>query len=78
MRLCSKNPTADANQQMCELRGLALFAGKADCVRCHEIENDYALFVDFKHHNLGVGYQPDLLRYDDLGLGGISNSGLNL
>ncbi|MFQ5657972.1 MAG: cytochrome-c peroxidase [Candidatus Methylomirabilales bacterium] len=43
-------------------RGLALFRGKARCVRCHTGPN----FTDEKFHNTGVGlYQPspDLGRY---------------
>jgi len=44
-------------------RGLALFEGKARCVRCHTP----GTFTDEQFHNLGVGMvkpQPDLGRYD--------------
>lgn len=43
-------------------RGLALFWGKAGCVRCHTGPN----FTDEKFHNIGVGlyqHDPDLGRY---------------
>lgn len=43
-------------------RGLALFGGKARCVRCHTGFN----FTDEGYHNLGVGMEkenPDLGRY---------------
>jgi cytochrome c peroxidase len=43
-------------------RGLALFEGKANCVRCHAGFN----FTDESYHNLGVGMEsdkPDLGRY---------------
>jgi len=36
-------------------RGLALFIGPAQCVRCHEIGADSALFSDSQFHNLSVG-----------------------
>lgn len=44
------------------LRGLALFEGKARCVRCHTGFN----FTDEGYHNIGVGMdkeRPDLGRY---------------
>jgi cytochrome c peroxidase len=43
-------------------RGLALFEGKANCVRCHAGFN----FTDESYHHLGVGMErpePDLGRY---------------
>lgn len=43
-------------------RGLALFEGKANCVRCHAGFN----FTDESYHNLGIGMdkdKPDLGRY---------------
>jgi cytochrome c peroxidase len=45
-----------------ERRGLALFEGKAKCVRCHAGFN----FTDESYHNVGVGMDranPDLGRY---------------
>ncbi len=45
-----------------ERRGLALFEGKARCVRCHAGFN----FTDESHHNVGIGMDrpdPDLGRY---------------
>ena len=44
-------------------RGLALFEGKARCVKCHSGPN----FTDESYHNLGVGMDrdtPDLGRYE--------------
>ena len=37
-------------------RGHALFSGKAQCVVCHRIEDDHALFIDHEFHNTGLGY----------------------
>ena len=36
-------------------RGFHLFQGKAGCVNCHQIGKDYALFMDKRFHNTGVG-----------------------
>ncbi len=44
-------------------RGLVLFRGKANCVKCHAGFN----FTDESYHNIGVGMdkpQPDLGRFD--------------
>ena len=52
------------------IRGLAAFRDPArgNCVACHLIGKDYALFTDGKFHNIGVGVDPtgeltDLGRY---------------
>lgn len=37
-------------------RGFALFSGKAQCVVCHRVQEDHALFVDHRFHNTGLGY----------------------
>ena len=37
-------------------RGFAVFAGKGQCVICHRINEDHALFVDHDFHNTGLGY----------------------
>ena len=37
-------------------RGFALFSGKAQCVLCHRMQADHALFTDHKFHNTGLGY----------------------
>jgi cytochrome c peroxidase len=54
------------------IRGLALFKdpNKGNCVKCHTMEANYALFTDGKFHNLGVGLNAegelkDLGRYDE-------------
>jgi cytochrome c peroxidase len=38
-----------------EIRGLALFTGRANCSACHRIEEDHALFTDHQLHNTGTG-----------------------
>ena len=37
-------------------RGFALFSGKAQCVVCHQVQEDHALFIDHEFHNTGLGY----------------------
>ena len=37
-------------------RGFALFSGKAQCIVCHRVGEDHALFVDHRFHNTGLGY----------------------
>lgn len=37
-------------------RGFELFMGKADCVACHKVGQEFALFTDDGFHNTGVGY----------------------
>jgi len=53
------------------IRGLALFTNKekTNCVTCHTIEQNFALFSDGKFHNLGVGLTAegelkDMGRFD--------------
>lgn len=53
------------------LRGLGVFtdAARGNCVVCHTIEQDHALFTDGKYHNIGVGLDEngevkDLGRYE--------------
>ncbi|MEJ2455212.1 MAG: cytochrome c peroxidase [Candidatus Thiodiazotropha sp.] len=41
-------------------RGFKLFTGKAGCVACHHIGEDYALFSDDKLHNTGLGYRASM------------------
>ena len=38
-------------------RGFSLFKGKANCVTCHLIQDDHALFTDDAFHNTGLGWQ---------------------
>ena len=52
------------------LRGLAIFRDrqKGNCVSCHTIDDNYALFTDGKFHNIGIGVNEegeltDLGRY---------------
>lgn len=39
-----------------EERGFRLFTGKANCVQCHIIGGEYALFLDHSFHDTGVGW----------------------
>ncbi len=39
------------------IRGLEIFRQKGNCVVCHEISWDHALFTDNNYYNLGVGYE---------------------
>lgn len=39
-----------------EVRGFEVFTGRGNCVSCHTIQDEYALFTDQKMHNTGVGY----------------------
>ena len=41
-------------------RGFSLFSGKANCIRCHTIDNTTAFFSDYKMHNTGIGYQDSM------------------
>ena len=38
-------------------RGFAVFSGKGQCIVCHQMESDSALFMDHKFHNTGLGYE---------------------
>ena len=38
-----------------QIRGFNLFIGQGRCVSCHTIEQDHALFIDGRFHNIGVG-----------------------
>jgi len=39
-----------------EIRGFALFSGRANCIACHHVEQDHALFTDHQVHNTGIAY----------------------
>jgi cytochrome c peroxidase len=41
-------------------RGFSLFMGKAHCVTCHTVREDYALFTDNQMHNTGIGYNRSM------------------
>ncbi|MCB1632207.1 MAG: hypothetical protein KDI23_10270, partial [Pseudomonadales bacterium] len=41
-------------------RGFGLFTGKAGCLSCHTVGDDYALFTDDGMHNTGVGYRESM------------------
>ena len=45
-----------------EKDGYQLFVGKATCVACHRINEDYALFTDELLHNTGVGYRDSMQK----------------
>lgn len=42
-------------------RGFELFRGKANCVACHTVNEDYALFTDNELHNTGIGARRALV-----------------
>lgn len=37
-------------------RGFRLFSGKANCIACHTVKKDSAIFTDHQLHNTGHGY----------------------
>jgi len=41
-------------------RGFSLFQGKARCNQCHTLAKDFALFIDNKTHNTGIGYRDSM------------------
>ena len=45
-------------------RGFALFSGKAQCIVCHRIQADHALFTDHGFHNTGLGYAASVGKND--------------
>ncbi len=54
------------------IRGMDIFTDKkrGNCVTCHTIQDNFALFSDGKFHNIGVGVDPngdlkDLGRYNE-------------
>lgn len=44
-----------------EKKGYALFIGKANCVSCHRVGKESALFTDDLMHNTGVGYRDSMV-----------------
>ncbi len=42
-------------------RGFRLFTGKGRCAACHLVGEDYALFMDNRMHNTGVGWAAAML-----------------
>ena len=52
-----KNEKAVSNEVK---QGFKIFAGKGNCVSCHSINKDHALFFDNKLHNTGVGYAESM------------------
>jgi cytochrome c peroxidase len=46
-------------------RGFALFSGKAGCVACHTMEQEFALFTDGAFHNTGIGYFATMRSEDE-------------
>ena len=49
---------------MAAQRGFGLFNGKANCVSCHTINKNDALFTDNNNHNTGIGYAEALGKTD--------------
>lgn len=48
------DPTALSAAQV---RGLGLFAGRAQCASCHTIEQEHALLTDNEFHTIGIGQE---------------------
>lgn len=38
-----------------QVRGFQVFLGQGRCVSCHTLEQDHALFMDNRFHNIGIG-----------------------
>jgi len=45
-------------------RGFVLFSGKAGCIACHTVEQEFALFTDDAFHNTGIGYYATMRPAD--------------
>ncbi len=43
-------------------RGFGVFSGKGQCVACHTMSKDHALFTDQKFHNTGLGFSVSFDR----------------
>ena len=56
-----KQPDAISKQAQ---RGFSLFAGKAQCINCHSINAEYALFTDNALHNTGIGWQASMTDFE--------------
>ena len=41
-------------------RGFDVFKGKGNCIACHLINDEYALFTDEKLHNTGIGFAASM------------------
>lgn len=41
-------------------RGFKLFTGKAQCIACHSVNANNALFSDYQFHNTGLGYRASM------------------
>ena len=41
-------------------KGFEIFSGKGQCVTCHIVGEDFALFTDEKLHNTGIGYAASM------------------
>lgn len=42
------------------IQGYRLFSGKANCVACHTVSEEAALFRDNRLHNTGIGYRESM------------------
>ena len=43
-------------------RGFKLFSGKANCISCHAVAEDHALFTDNSLHNTGIGFERSMRK----------------
>jgi cytochrome c peroxidase len=46
-------------------RGFELFRGKAQCIACHSVNEDFALFTDNQLHNTGLGWNISMKKEPD-------------
>lgn len=60
------------------IAGLELFQGRADCVSCHRIDAQNALFTDNQFHRLGIGHQRIDKRLGDLAARYVNSPGRNI
>ncbi len=47
-------------------RGFKLFTGKANCISCHTIAKDHALFTDNSLHNTGIGFERAMKKQPEI------------
>ena len=46
-------------------RGFGIFSGKGQCIVCHTMEKEHALFTDQKFHNTGLGFEVSFSKSSD-------------
>ena len=46
-------------------RGFGVFSGKGQCIVCHTLQKEHALFTDQKFHNTGLGFSVSFSKSSD-------------